>query len=203
VSDYFNRGGSTRQVLLWTVAARVQLERWEGLLSDWIGRELIEQPFPDRDIWRTQYEWHFCLIAARNLLGALDLLDPPEPVDQTLRDEIIEVRDLNEHWKENMPVFNVKPQQLTPSRKSGKAFLARNPKDGPYGWFNWTSNRGPELTPNVPAAALRELLDRVQARVLNESPDMARFIPPPAEPPWVDDPGRVGWWPRQRPRQPN
>jgi hypothetical protein len=89
---------------------------------------------------------------------------------QVVRDEITEMRDLNEHWKDNAPVFNVRPRPGQPKRPTGRAFVARNPDGGPYWWLAWDSQAGPKLSPNVPAAAVRELLDRVQTRVPGLTP---------------------------------
>jgi hypothetical protein len=98
-------------------------------------------------------------------------------MDQVMRNEITEMRDLNEHWKDNAPVFNVRPRPGQPKRPTGRAFAARNPAHGPYWWLAWDNQVGPKLSPNVPAAAVHELLDRVEARVLNDYPDLAEFIP--------------------------
>ncbi len=196
MNDYFGPLGSALAALSWAVATRVQLARWEPLVADHLLEQTYKIPFPEAGYWQAHREWHFCLIAARNLIGALDLLDPPLTVDQVLRDEIIEARDLNEHWKENMPVFNVRPRRRQPPRPTGRSFAARNPVAGPYFWFTWDSNVGPKLTPSVPAAAIHDLLDRVQARVLNDYPDLAKFIPPSSPSPWIDHPERNGWWPR-------
>jgi hypothetical protein len=197
MDDYFSGAGGYRQVLVWTVATRVQLERWEPLVAAHVKKDLVkETEFPSVGYWQMHYEWHFCLIAARNLIGALDLLDSPIAFEQIVRDEIIETRDLNEHWKENMPVFNTRPRTLQPARKTGKSFAARNPNNGPYGWFNWNSRFGALLTPNVPAPRLRQLLEQVLARMLADRPELAAYIPAPAASPWIDDPDVHGWWPR-------
>src|SRR6266702_566998 len=104
--DYFDPAGSARAVLLWAVATRVQLGRWEALSAGHLLQTAYHKAqFSRPSYWQGHYEWHFCLIAPRNLIGALDLLDPPLAVDQVLRDEVIETRGLNEHWKDNMPVF--------------------------------------------------------------------------------------------------
>ena len=52
-------------------------------------------------------------------------------VDDTLRAELIEGRNLHEHWKEQMPVFDVNPRPKEPV-KSGKSFAARNPEATPF-----------------------------------------------------------------------
>ncbi len=132
MGDYFDPAGSAGAVLSWAVATRVQLGRWESLSADFLRKDVYQIPFPMPLYWQGDYERHFCLIAARNLIGALDLLDPPVTLNQMLRDEITEARDLNEHWKENMPVFNISPRPRQPGRPSGKAFAARNPVRGPY-----------------------------------------------------------------------
>jgi hypothetical protein len=196
MGDYFDPAAVARVTLAWAVAARVQLARWEPLVAARLREEPYKIPFPPAGYWQAHREWHFCLIAARNLIGALDLLDPPLAMDQVTRKEIIEIRDLNEHWKDNAPVFNVRPRPGQPSRLSGRAFAARNPAHGPYYWFGWDSQVGPKLAPHVPAAAVHELLDRVEARVLKDYPDLAEFIPPPSPSPWIDHPDRHGWEPR-------
>jgi len=129
--DYFDDLMVNRQRLLWAVATRRQLERWEPLVAASVRAGYARHPFPDADIWSAEIEHHFTLIAARNLLRALDL--PPAtsvPVDPTLRAELTEGRDLHEHWVENLPVFNVTPRAAQPPRRSGKEFAARNPDRG-------------------------------------------------------------------------
>jgi hypothetical protein len=196
MGDYFDQAAAARIALGWAVATRVQLERWEPLVAARLREESYKIPFPAAGYWQAHCEWHFCLIAARNLIGALDLLDPPLTMDQVMRDEITEMRDLNEHWKDNAPVFNVRPRPGQPKRPTGRAFAARNPDRGPYWWFAWDSQVGPKLSPNVPAAAVHDLLDRVQVRVLDEYPELAEFVPPLSPSPWFDQPELHGWEPR-------
>ncbi len=204
MANYFDPRGSARTVLLWAVATRVQLGRWEVLSAEHLRQTLYKIPLPKPYYWQGQYERHFCLIAARNFLGALDLLDPPVAVDQVLRDEITETRGLNEHWKENMPVFMVRPRPRQPPNNSGRSFAARNPALTPYCWWAWNSKDGPLLTPNVPATAVHELLARVQAQVVADQPDLAEFIPStsPQLDGWVKELDG-GWWPLQQPLRTN
>lgn len=62
-----------------------------------------------------EFEHHFALVAARNLVKALELAPASRIViDPTLRAELIEGRDLLEHWTENMPLFNVTPRPAEP-----------------------------------------------------------------------------------------
>jgi hypothetical protein len=97
MSDYFDSATVARVALAWAIATRVQLARWEPLVAARLREETYQIPFPAAGYWQAHREWHFCLIAARNLIGALDPLDPPLTMDQVLRQEIIEVRGLNEH----------------------------------------------------------------------------------------------------------
>ena len=193
MDDYFDPVGSARAVLMWAVATRVQLGHWESLSAARLAQEVYKIPSPTADYWHGEYKRRFCLVAARNLFRALDLLDPPLPVDKVLRDEIHETRDLNEHWEENMPVFNIHPMPKPPGRQSGRAFAARNGTRGPYCWWAWNGNDGPLLTPNVPATALHELIDRVEARLLSEYPDLEDFVPPRSPSGWFNH--HDGWWP--------
>ncbi len=184
MGHYFNPAGSARAVLLWAVATRVQLGRWESVSADKNRQTMYGITLPRPSYWQGQYERHFCLIAARNLIGALGLLEPPLAVDQVLRDEITEIRGLNEHWKENMPVFMVRPRPGETPNKTGKSFAARNPAHTPYCWWAWNGKDGPLLTPNVPATAVHELIDRVEARVLSDHPYLADYIPPRSPSAW-------------------
>ena len=193
--DYFDDLMINRQRLLFTIATRRQLERWEPLVAASVRRGMAEQKRERAEIWAAEIEHHFLLIAARNLFRALEL--PPAttvPVDPTLRAELIEGRDLHEHWVENLPLFTVKPRLVQPSHRSGKDFAARNPDRGPYWWLGWNSKKGAMILPNVPAPALHELLDAVEAEVLAASPTLSRFVPPRAPAPWLHVEGE--WWPR-------
>jgi hypothetical protein len=89
--DYFDERAVNRQRLLWAIATRRQLERWEPIVAadlrdDFAGRERSSER-----IWAGAIEHHFTLIAAHHLLVALDL--PPASgvkVDPTLRAELTE-----------------------------------------------------------------------------------------------------------------
>lgn len=197
MSDYFDETMVNRQRLFWTVATRRQLERWEPLVATFTDA-LIQKRDPDPIVvWAAKGEHHFALIAARNLLHALDL-DPETAVaiDATVRAELIEGRDLHEHWVDNLPVFLVTPRRAEPPRRSGKAFAERNPDRGPYSWLSWNSGEGALLMPHVSAPALHELLDDVEASVLARNPTLGGFVPPRAPSPWIHVDGE--WWPPPR-----
>jgi hypothetical protein len=120
-----------RQRLLWTIATRQQLERWEPLVAAEVRRRFQGGQLDGIEIWQAEIEHHFTLVAARNLFHALDL--PPAssiPVDATLRSELIEGRDLHEHWKENLLVFNVSPRREDPKYPWGRRFTERNQVSG-------------------------------------------------------------------------
>jgi hypothetical protein len=167
MDDYFDDRMLNRQRLLWTVATRRQLERWEPFVAANLRESFAGRQSAGADIWLAAIEHHFTLVAARNLLRALELPPPTSvPVDPTLRAELIEGRDLHEHWDENLPVFNVRPRVAQPPRRSGKDFAARNPDHGPYSWLGWNSKAGALLLPHVSAPALHRLLDGIEAEVL-------------------------------------
>ena len=197
--NYFDPLMVRRQRLIWTIATRRQLERWEPLVAESIRRDLYKNGQLDSaDIWTAATEHHFALVAARHLFRALDF--PPAAnitVDPTLRDELIEGRDLHEHWPENLPIFNVTPRPAQPPYPSGKRFAARNPKSGPYWWLGWSNKTGAQLLPNVSAPALHELLDAVEADVVAQDAELARFVPPRAPSPWIHEDGE--WWPKPGP----
>jgi hypothetical protein len=199
--DYFDEFTVRRQRLLWAIATRRQLERWEPYVAEGV-RHGGTSAFDDRNIWLAETEYHFALIAARHLIQAIELAPRSSvSVDSTLRAELIEGRDLHEHWLENLPVFNVvrveRGKRLPgkpPPRRSGKDFAARNPRSTPYTWFRWGSKTGPMLLPNVSAAAVHELVDAVEAGVLAADPALGRFVPARAESPWLHEDGE--WWPK-------
>lgn len=159
-----------------------------------VRRSLEQRELDAPEIWSAEVERHFALIAARNLIRALDL-DPPSSVelDCIVRSELIEGRDLHEHWDDNMPVFNVTPRPSEPRRRSGKSFAQRNPRKGPYSWLGWHSDTGPELLPNVPSAQLHDALDAVQAEVLGTDASLTCLVPSRSSSPWIRDGGE--WWP--------
>lgn len=103
-----------RQALLWAVAVRRQLDRWEPLAALHLGGSLKPPSFraiTSEEMWRGEIEHHFHLIAAGKLLQAIPLLSEPPAIDPTVRAELKEVRDLLEHWTDDMPLFNVTPQK--------------------------------------------------------------------------------------------
>lgn len=195
VDDYFSHVSLNRQLLVWAVAARRQLERWEPLVAANVRAGWGGGPgLPSADIWQAQIEHHFTVVAARNLLHAIDLANTYGiTVTPELRQEVIEGRDLLEHWKENMAIFNTTPRPAEPKYTSGKRFAARHPRHSPYSWLSWTNKRGAILLPDVTARDLHELIDRVEAIVLGKDPELARFVPPRSESPWIESEGEC--WP--------
>jgi hypothetical protein len=111
-----------------------------------------------------------------------------------LRAELIEARNLLEHWDKNMPLFNVSPRVEEPERRSGRDFAKRNPGRRPYGQHEWSNKTGARLLPNVTAPALHRLLDDVEAEILASDPELGRFVPPRAPSPWLHEDGE--WWPK-------
>jgi hypothetical protein len=200
--DYFDGTMLNRQRLFWVVATRRQLERWEPLVASVVRLTSLDSLVPDCvTVWSAEMEHHFALIAARNLIRAVELRPPMRvSVDETLRAELIEGRDLHEHWVENMPIFNVTPRPDHPKRRSGKDFANRNPDRGPYWWLGWSSKAGARLMPNVPAPVMHELIDAVEAEVVSDEPELGECVPPRAPSPWVHVGGE--WWPKPEDGEP-
>jgi hypothetical protein len=195
VEHYFDERMVNRQRLLWTVATRRQLERWEPYVAKGVRLGFSNRQLDGMEIWLAAIEHHFALIAARHVIRAL-ALPPPSAVevDEKFRSELIEGRDLHEHWEDNLPVFNITPRRMEPPRRSGRDFAARNPRRGPYSWLGWSNQEGANLLPNVAAPALHQLLDAVQAEVLASDATLGRFVPPRAPSPWLFENGE--WWPK-------
>lgn len=197
--DYFNERTVNRQLLMWAIACRRQLDRWEPFVAAFVRSQLNGPPFGDALIWEAQIEHHFLLIAARNLIRAIDMTDGAIPIEPTIRAELIEGRDLIEHWSENLPVFLVRPRSREPRYPSGKSFAERNPEATPYWWLGWSSADGPQVLPNVSAHALHELVDRVEEAVLARDPGFRRFMSVRQASPWLgEEAGRDRWWPRPK-----
>jgi hypothetical protein len=188
---YFGDAMVNRQRMIWTVATRRQLERWEPIvaavvLGNFAGRQ------PDgATVWSAAIEHHFALVAARNLLRALKLA-PEFPVDPTLADDLTVSRNLHEHWEQHLPVFSRKPLVEEPKR-SGKRFAARNPGRSPYWWLGWNPKTGALLQPTVSAPALHELLDAVESDVIARDAALSEYVPQRAPSPWLHEKGE--WWP--------
>jgi hypothetical protein len=199
LTDYFDRAMVNRQRLIWTIATRRQLERWEPHVAAHVRASLARPPeaITGAEIWAAATEHHFTLVAARHLVTALDL-EPPSMValDPTIRSELIEGRNLHEHWwPDNMKLFNTRQQHTKqPARTSGRNFAARNPRSTPYWWLDWSPLTGAELLPNVAAPAVHELLDAAEAEVLASDADLSRFVPPREPSPWLHENGE--WWPK-------
>jgi hypothetical protein len=200
---YFSGLGAERQALLWASAVRVRLTSWERIVALHLAVEIYRHSPPDerpeiqrRDYWRGQVEHHLLVVAAAHMLRSMTLLEKPPLVPALVRKELIAVRDLLEHWDENMPVFNVQPRPREPKYPSGKGFAARNPVAGPYDWWTWESQRGAMVTPQVSGPEVRAIADAVIRRVLDTRPGLEEFVEPDGVSPWIDASGSDGWWPR-------
>jgi hypothetical protein len=111
--QYFDEMMVDRQLLFWAIATRSQLERWEVCVAEIISVELQSDKPSGQLIWRSQAEHHFMFLAARNLVRAVEIA-AESSIEGTLAENLKDVRDLLEHWDENMPVFNTRPRGVPP-----------------------------------------------------------------------------------------
>jgi hypothetical protein len=193
--EYFDEFMVDRQRLLWTIATRRQLERWEPLVAAAVRDQSVQRKPYEPEIWIAEIERHLTLVSARNLMRALDLPPPANvSIEPALCAELIGGRDLVEHWEENMPVFTVTPRVEQPKHRSGKQFASRNPGQHPYGQISWNPQTGARLLPQVSAPQLHRLLDVVEAEIVKKDPLLGMFVPARAPSPWVQENGE--WWPR-------
>jgi hypothetical protein len=193
--DYFDATMLNRQRLLWAIATRRQLERWEPLVAAILRDSLARRPSDAVLVWSAEIEHHFGLIAAHHLLVALDGAPASGvPVDGLLRAELTDGRHLHEHWVDNMPVFNVVPRPAPPPRQSGRSFADRNPGESPYWWLGFDSKKGAMFTPKASAQELHRLLDAVETDVLASDSMLAEYVPPRVPSPWLHRGGE--WWPK-------
>lgn len=197
--SYFDGLGQPRAVMSWAEATRLQLSRWEHLvaLDLWLS-SYQKATTPGHLIWQAEFEHHFTLIAARNLIRALDLGPTTVSVDATVRRELIAGRDLHEHWVDNMPIFNVTPRPAEPTHRSAKGFAERNPRRSPYDWLAWSSNEGALLLAVIPASAVYDLVEQAEDWAISQHSDLAEYRLPPAGSPWMERTEQeTGWWPKQ------
>jgi hypothetical protein len=196
-ATYFAEISGLRQALLWSVATRRQLDRWEALVAEQLRCEIYENERADGIvIWEAEAERHFTFVAARNLLRAIEVSGLPVQVDPLAAETIRSVRDLLEHWDENRPVFNVWPHDVQPPRPSGQRFANRNPGLTPYDPTAWSGLDGPKVAPELPASRIHSLLDDVEREVIVRSPMLAEYVPVRPPSPWLGDgSGTYRWWP--------
>jgi len=202
---YFDDLMSERQALVWAAAARRQLARWEPLVAKHCLVLLEPQLDPPpahptamttTEYWQGETERHLLLVALRHLVVAAGLMDQPPSMDADVVAELREVRDLNEHWDESMPVFQAEPRAGEPQFRSGKRFAARHPRHGPYCWWAWDGALGPLVAPTVSGTQVYELVDAVVEAAEAARPDLAGTVPPAAPRPWrIPVAAGEMWWP--------
>jgi hypothetical protein len=195
-SQYFGRLIVDRQLLFWTVTTRRQLERWEVCVAELVRLGLHSKPEPGQLVWQGEAEHHFMFLAARNLVRAAEVA-AESLIETSFAETLKDVRDLLEHWDENMPIFNGNSKEVPP-RPSGKRFSTRNPTATPYWSSEWNSKEGPLLFPSgPPAAKLHDALDRVESFVVQRRPELTEYIPERTDQPWLgDDWGKDRWFPK-------
>ena len=194
MDDYFDGVMPHRQALLWCVAARRQLDRWEAVVARIVRGASSGLP-PGPLVWEAESERHLALVAVRSTLRAAKLAGMETEV--ALETDLNNLRDLAEHWDENMPVFNVWPRAKSAPHRSGKEFSRAHPDETPYSAFAWSSDEGPRLLRSLPSSRVHTLLDGVQAGVLRERPSLAAYVPERLPSPWLgDSEGDNRWWPK-------
>jgi hypothetical protein len=64
--SFFGTIGTNREVLLWAVATRRQMERWEAIAARWVAGQFgMAEPSDSPGIWQAQIEHHLALVSAR------------------------------------------------------------------------------------------------------------------------------------------
>lgn len=187
-----------RQLLLWLVAARQQLRRWEATLADVLRDELHNRRAPGHSIWQSEVDKHLALVALNNVLRAIDNADGRyTSMDEEIARDIRNQRDLHEHWNEQMPAFYYVPSSPEVLHRGGVTFAQRHPGRRPFGGLSWNSRAGPELGPGILASAVHSYLDLVQSEVLRSAPSLEAYVQPPLPSPWLgEEYSEDRWWPR-------
>jgi len=133
-----------RQMMLWIRGTLRQVRRWEIALAVNIRAQLANQSPEPHEIWDAQIERHLALVAANNLLRAIDNADGrfttmPGDMARDIRNQ----RDLQEHWDEQWPAFynSTKPGPL---KRGGTVFAASYPGSSPYSFPRLEQRHRPE-----------------------------------------------------------
>lgn len=189
-----------REVLIWVVGARRQLDRWEVLLAKHTSLGLLQKESPQRLYWDLDIEHHLALVACGQLHNALAQAEGKiDPMADPLAQELTMLRHLHEHRDENLPRF-ANASDPTLDHKTAQAFAQRHPRRSPFGFWSWESARGPMLGPDLPSSEVRAELDRIERDVLVRDPALAEYLPAERAPsPWFGDDAprpQDRWWPR-------
>jgi hypothetical protein len=189
-----------RQLLLWVRATRHQLRRWEIALAAVVAADLTGGPKADgHQIWDVQIHRHLALVAANNLVRAIDNADGrfssfPDDLTTDIRNQ----RDIQEHWDEQWPAF-YSVDSPGPLRRGGVIFAQRHPDWSPFSFLGWSSD-GPLLGPGLALEAIEGHLSVLEAEVIATAPQLASFLTDPPPSPWLQAEARTPdyrWWPRQ------
>ena len=188
-----------REVLVWVVGARRQLDRWEPLVARHTYLAMAKQDAPGRLVWDLDIEHHLAIVACGQLRSALErAVGKIPPMSRALADELTMLRNLHEHRDENLPRFaNV--WEPTLDHPTAARFAATHPLRSPFGFWSWEAARGPMLGPDLPSSDVRAELDRIERDVLDRDASLADYLPQERPPsPWIgDEPDpQWRWWPR-------
>jgi len=150
------------------------------------------------EIWSAQIEHHFALVAAGNLIDALEL---PPPMRIPIEPDAPRRADRRQEPARALAAstdclsFNVSPRPGG-ATLSGKSFAVRNPETNPFGVAAVGTPRrarGSCRKPRLPQ--LHELLDAIEAEVTRRGMSALReYVPPRAPSPWLYENGE--WWPK-------
>ncbi len=77
-----------RQVLLWAVATRRQLDRWEPLVVDHLRHAQTHTAMPAARMWQGEAEHHFAIVAFDHMLEALKLWPVPMHIPEVVEQEM-------------------------------------------------------------------------------------------------------------------
>jgi len=113
------------ETLHWTWSVQIQINRfWKSLQN-----ELNSGKVAKLDIMKmcsiTSYDEHMILVAARNLIRAVKMIEKVAPsitIDQDLRDDLKELRDIYEHWDETRNCLRQKDYSVS---RSAREFISR------------------------------------------------------------------------------
>ncbi len=174
---FFKEASAARQALLWSIATRRQLDRWADVVDQIVESMQLGEDIDGRLVWKAEAERHLALVAAGNVATALKLpTNTATPTDADLIPTLEALRNVSEHWDQQMPYFNVQPHEGE-AHLSGRVLVGQDPQRTPFAQF---ARYGSDdlLWADVPASRVRAMLDDIERQIIEQHPTLADYLSP-------------------------
>jgi hypothetical protein len=162
--DEFSHEELLAHAIHWTWSCKLQIVRYSEALQRELDSKGIDQLERKKRCSETSLQEHMILVAARNLLRALNMLSKVHShlnLPRKLRGDLRQLRDIYEHWDEQIPCFR---GGRSATSKSGGEFLSRNPLGRPFS-VQFTK-QGPIMAGVVTLRTFVRELDQLEKKLL-------------------------------------